>query len=160
MISEMTEATRVHGELIPTRVFYRSTEKSMKTLLATLLFLFASPSLAEEYSGAPWGAMKDDSRLRELLVDHSALKDPFSAQFRQVEVRVIDLEGGATSTAWCGELNAKNGMGAYSGWSRFYATTGFSGDSPTVSIEDQRSSSMFSIMVKMHCSGSRLAPVE
>lgn len=132
----------------------------MRTPIAVLLLLLAIPSHAEKYTGAPWSAMKDDTKLRELLVNHSTLKDPFSAQFRQVEVRAVDLKDGKTSIAWCGELNAKNGMGAYSGWSRFYATTGFTADDPSISIEDPQSSSMFGIMVKMHCSGSRLAPSE
>lgn len=44
------------------------------------------------------------------------LKDPDSAQFRNVNF----FSGGGVPTA-CGEVNAKNGFGGYSGFERFIA---------------------------------------
>lgn len=43
----------------------------------------------------------------------SKLRDPSSAQFRNVT---------AGSMFVCGEINGKNGFGAYNGFTRFYAT--------------------------------------
>jgi|TARA_B110000211_G_C13875516_1_gene462738 hypothetical protein len=42
------------------------------------------------------------------------LKDPDSAKFRNV---IADEE----NTVFCGEINAKNSYGAYSGYNKFYA---------------------------------------
>ena len=47
------------------------------------------------------------------------LNDPSSALFRGV--RVIDVKDkGKTSKAVCGEVNGKNGFGAYAGYRRFF----------------------------------------
>lgn len=43
----------------------------------------------------------------------SLLRDPSSAQFRNVQVKNIFV---------CGEINGKNGFGAYNGFTKFYAT--------------------------------------
>lgn len=45
------------------------------------------------------------------------LRDPASAQFRSVKV----LPGGPEDGALCGEINAKNGAGGYTGFDSFYA---------------------------------------
>uniref|UniRef100_UPI001F4D9EC7 hypothetical protein n=1 Tax=Rosenbergiella australiborealis TaxID=1544696 RepID=UPI001F4D9EC7 len=50
----------------------------------------------------------------------SGLKDPDSAEFRNVEVRNIKASGLSKSGYVCGEVNAKNAFGAYVGFSRFY----------------------------------------
>jgi len=47
------------------------------------------------------------------------LKDPDSAKFR--DVRVVVWDG---SNAVCGEVNGRNGYGAYSGFSKFVAAGG------------------------------------
>lgn len=45
----------------------------------------------------------------------SQLRDPSSAQFRNVRRNQVFV---------CGEINGKNGFGAYSGFTRFYGTDG------------------------------------
>lgn len=50
------------------------------------------------------------------------LKDPSSAQFRDVR---------RTRLAVCGEVNAKNGYGAYTGFKRFYVADGTVTREPT-----------------------------
>lgn len=67
---------------------------------------------------------------RQVVLD--ALRDPVSAEFRSVR-RSWSPSGSAT---FCGEVNARNGFGGYTGFQRF-----ISGVSPTgrtsVQIDDQ-----------------------
>lgn len=58
----------------------------------------------------------------------SQLRDPSSAQFRNVKT---------TPGYVCGEINGKNGYGAYSGFVRFYA------DKTTANIDPQDDSEPF-----------------
>lgn len=49
------------------------------------------------------------------------LKDPDSAQFRNVKVsKMTDAEGGRVIAVVCGEINGKNGFGAYAGFHPFF----------------------------------------
>ena len=67
-----------------------------------------------------WEGVTDTEALKQLLVDHSELVDPFSVQFRKLKFRHVDSTG---ADIWCGDINAKNRMGAYTGWSGFYASS-------------------------------------
>lgn len=74
----------------------------------------SSPKATEEAATIEFFDVTDLKELRQLLVDHSELRDPFSVEFRR-----------AQSTArsplmiFCGQLNAKNANGAYIGWTDF-----------------------------------------
>lgn len=49
------------------------------------------------------------------------LKDPASAQFRNVKVaKKTDAEDGRVVAVVCGEINGKNGFGAYAGFHPFF----------------------------------------
>lgn len=49
------------------------------------------------------------------------LKDPASAQFRNVKVaKMIDADQGSVFAIVCGEINGKNGFGAYAGFHPFF----------------------------------------
>ncbi len=49
------------------------------------------------------------------------LKDPASAQFRNVKVvKKTDAEDGRVIAVVCGEINGKNGFGAYAGFHPFF----------------------------------------
>nr|WP_249434167.1 hypothetical protein [Enterobacter cloacae] len=49
------------------------------------------------------------------------LKDPASAQFRNVKVaKMMDADEGRVSAIVCGEINGKNGFGAYAGFHPFF----------------------------------------
>lgn len=49
------------------------------------------------------------------------LKDPASAQFRDVKVsKMADAEDGRVVAVVCGEINGKNGFGAYAGFHPFF----------------------------------------
>ncbi|ECI2459025.1 hypothetical protein IU534_003211 [Salmonella enterica] len=49
------------------------------------------------------------------------LKDPASAQFRNVKVsKMTDAEDGHVVAVVCGEINGKNGFGAYAGFHPFF----------------------------------------
>lgn len=58
------------------------------------------------------GCTREQDRAEQAAAD--LLIDPESAKFRKVENR-----GGGV---WCGEINGKNRMGAYSGYNPFMAT--------------------------------------
>lgn len=80
---------------------------------------------AAETDLPPFVPLEDEAPVRKLVVEASSLKDPFSVQFRNLSIQTIHLKGPPeeTSLIYCGELNAKNSMGAYVGWSQFYATS-------------------------------------
>ncbi|BAX62882.1 hypothetical protein BSFP_057500 [Burkholderia stabilis] len=59
---------------------------------------------------------KTEDHLREIVTQHSDLIDPGSAIFRHVTHRAYLWE------TWCGEINAKNKVGGYTGWERFMIT--------------------------------------
>ncbi|ADF60901.1 MULTISPECIES: hypothetical protein [Enterobacter cloacae complex] len=49
------------------------------------------------------------------------LKDPASAQFRNVKVaKMMDADEGRVFAIVCGEINGKNGFGAYAGFHPFF----------------------------------------
>jgi hypothetical protein len=55
-------------------------------------------------------------------VVESGLKDPDSAEFRNQVIHKLKTETGETYYAMCGEVNARNGFGAYAGFQRVIAT--------------------------------------
>lgn len=60
--------------------------------------------------------------LRQIFIDYSRLKDPFSARFRNVYSTPHCKSGDSCKRKrYCGEINAKNAYGAYIGWTYFYA---------------------------------------
>ena len=79
--------------------------------IGLLVFFVAGPTIAK-HSGV--GQVKN--------LAAAELRDPSSAQFRNVERH---------RTFVCGEINGKNGYGAYNGFVRFY------GDKDHVSIDPQ-----------------------
>lgn len=82
-----------------------------------LIFFIAGPSIATQGSA---GIVK------KLAADQ--LRDPSSAQFRNVARHGIFV---------CGEINGKNGYGAYNGFVRFY------GDKDGVTIDPGEEGPMF-----------------
>lgn len=61
-----------------------------------------------------------DAKAFELVKAH--LKDPDSARFRNVRrVPFMGMPSEAVSKVYCGEVNARNSMGGYSGYSAFVA---------------------------------------
>lgn len=50
---------------------------------------------------------------------NEGLKDPDTAEFRNVVVYNVRMNDGSKGYAFCGEVNAKNGFGGYSGYQRF-----------------------------------------
>lgn len=59
-------------------------------------------------------ALMSSDELREIFINESTLIDPFSAQFRKV------FQQKDNPNVICGQVNSKNRMGAYVGWSLFY----------------------------------------
>lgn len=98
--------------------------KKLLILLAGVLVASNTIKAAEDALPS-FTPLTDDAPVRKLIMEKSTLKDPFSVQFRNLSLRTIHLKGPPeeTSVIYCGELNAKNSVGAYVGWSRFYATS-------------------------------------
>jgi hypothetical protein len=61
---------------------------------------------------------KTEDYLRDVVIKHSDLVDPSSAMFRNVAHWRETTKD--TWDAWCGEINVKNRMGGYTGWSSFF----------------------------------------
>ena len=85
---------------------------------------FASADLDANYilaevviSGAYMEKKSNSARIKEgVATMKNALKDPFSAQTRNVFVKKFN-----DGLIVCGEVNAKNMMGAYTGYTKFAA---------------------------------------
>ena len=58
----------------------------------------------------------EEAWLRELLVTYSDYIDPSSAQFRNLHFRQLQWP------SWCGEINARNRLGGFTGWRTFAAS--------------------------------------
>lgn len=103
-------------------------------------------------SGEPveWNELDDVSELKKLFVDHSDLVDPFSIQFRHTYLKKTEKVDGTVIRIWCGEVNAKNQMGAYTGWSPFYAIVGLQED-PTVDVATGVTEGMTQVMIDLFC---------
>jgi hypothetical protein len=91
----------------------------LAAFLATLVSCDGTTSRASA-SGA------EVSQARTLLADQ--LRDPASVQFRNVvrmqapdsSIPTLDGHTGATRIIFCGEFNARNGFGGYTGFSPFF----------------------------------------
>ena len=84
--------------------------------IAITLVLFASAHSAPSIAGPVTGAAKE--RLineAKAAISHD-LKDPSSAQFRNIW---IAYEAEIDKSTVCGEVNAKNSFGAYVGFAQF-----------------------------------------
>jgi hypothetical protein len=120
----------------------------MKLQLLTLLAMVATiPARAQDLP--PFSPVTDEAPLRKLLIDFSELKDPFSAQFRMMEVRTIVNESGSTANVWCGQLNAKNSNGAYAGWSDFVVLE--TGKKPIINVSDGVTAAVSDIVINHLC---------
>lgn len=85
---------------------------------AFLLATFAAAALGDMSNGAETNVL----RAKRFFVER--LKDPDSAQFRNLVVHEIAKDDGTVLYNVCGEINAKNSFGGYVGFRPFY----FSGD--------------------------------
>lgn len=117
----------------------------MKVFLYFFTVLISIPSLVNAADDT-WEPLKDETELRKVFVEKSNLKDPFSVQFRNVKVNTTPM------TIWCGEVNAKNSYGAYSGWNLFFASD--HGKESSVNIDQEIAHEGFLIVMGLYCKGS------
>jgi hypothetical protein len=131
---------------------------SLTTAARVLLvcgLLIGSPLKSDE--ALHWTPLADEKELRAILTDHSDLRDPFSVQFRNtVWKETKSSKDGSLMLTWCGEVNAKNAMGAYTGWSRFYAISGLQ-KKPSVSIATGDFARSTQAMINFLCKGTSIA---
>jgi hypothetical protein len=78
----------------------------VKAAIFAVVTMLAAAALA--------GCTKAEDYLRQQVTEHSNLVDPGSAQFRDIRSETND-----NGILWCGQINAKNGMGGYVGWKPF-----------------------------------------
>ena len=136
------------------------------TVAIFCLFILVGTSVGDTAEPKPgisnWETLNDEAELRKIFVEKSRLKDPFSIQFRKVQVGdITDLtateETRGLRRIWCGEVNAKNLYGAYAGWNFFFASD-FEGKT-SVTIDDSNSvHEAFFLVMRLYCKGSSLNP--
>lgn len=68
------------------------------------------------------------------------LIDPNSAMFRNIRAKDIKREDGTQAVEFCGEVNAKNRMGGYVGFSAFKGK--FVGNAPVIEFMDSGADSL------------------
>ena len=88
-----------------------------------------------------WVNTADERFAREKLAN--TLKDPSSVELRNLH-RLNEKE-------ICGDLNAKNSFGAYTGFKAFHIDANFSGQEPTVWIRDDDHPSVFDTIWAPRC---------
>lgn len=87
-------------------------------------FLLSLCVLASANAQGDWGPLEDENQLSDIFIKHSDLVDPFSTQFRGVKVNEQYNDNENIVMTICGQVNAKNRMGGYVGWSNFYVIDG------------------------------------
>ena len=88
------------------------------------VFLASLSAEGADVSRPPFVVLEDETPIRALVLEASSLKDPFSVHFRNLSARTMHLKDpDRVSVIYCGELNAKNSMGAYVGWTKFSAAS-------------------------------------
>lgn len=93
-------------------------------VMGAVVLVASQAAKAASDSRPPFMVLEHDGPVRALVLEASSLKDPFSVQFRNLSARTMYLKDpDRVSIIYCGELNAKNSMGAYVGWTRFSAAS-------------------------------------
>jgi len=128
--------------------------KIKRIQFAASMGLLATVAFAQE-EGPIWTKIDSFEQLEEMMISESSLKDPFSVRFRHTVRTVYEA---SDSTVWCGHLNAKNSMGGYIGWHRFYISDSPS-KSPLIKIETE-DDGFSSVFVDTFCKGSGIEHVK
>ena len=88
---------------------------------------YKSEAVLATHQDGPKEESPDEVRKKNLeenarIAVKNGLKDPISADFKITKVRldVLNLRGDKKFDLVCGEVNAKNGFGGYTGFKRFY----------------------------------------
>lgn len=107
-----------------------------------------------ELTGAAPPTIRSEDAVRNLFIRNSDLFDPHSAMFRNLTYTDSDI---LNDIVWCGEVNAKNRMGAYVGWTKFSATKSKTG-AIDVSVYANVSDNVRDMLYDMHCERTYPAP--
>lgn len=90
--------------------------KLNKSKIRTTIFIFSIFLIPIQTEAQTTTTIQHESVESTILQIKDRLKDPSSVQFRNIYIN--SLKTGATSV--CGELNAKNSFGGYTGFNAFY----------------------------------------
>ena len=87
--------------------------------------------------------------LKQSLIKWSSLKDPFSAQFRNVYTAQTEIGG----IIYCGQINTKNSWGAYGGFQTFYLvlSADLQGD---ISLQGDNNAAVWGFELDTFCEGT------
>lgn len=109
-----------------------------------MFFIVANSHAANNWQPA---SESDQKIIQQDLVKYSDLIDPFTPKFRHLYKRTVTE---TKAVVWCGQINAKNRMGAYTGWTNFHIIRGNDrNEKPLISvIDDEFSAILFDTVCK------------
>jgi len=135
----------------------------MRILSMALLFVAFSPALmasapvpkSDEATSEPdpapvFADVTSVDELRQLLIDFSDLRDPFTVQFRRTQ-----SSSSGQLTVFCGQLNAKNANGAYIGWSDFVFLKGTNPNK--LFVDNGQAGFVDRVMIRNACKTAQIA---
>lgn len=99
--------------------------------------LVALPAVAQDKGYSPFIAKAKSAVTKDF-------KDPDGARYRGLGVYKDNLGG----TVLCGEVNGKNGFGAYVGYRRFFTTAT---NPPSATLREDGDDSLFDTLYKASC---------
>ncbi|HEJ0180554.1 TPA: hypothetical protein SLO90_001235 [Citrobacter koseri] len=101
------------------------TVKLLKTRVFLVLLLILTIACFSFFAISGFRPMDYQLEKYGISAFRQELKDPESAQFRNIKLVKSEQKGGLYKGGYvCGEFNAKNGFGAYGGFHRFYVHVG------------------------------------
>ncbi|WP_440940009.1 hypothetical protein [Immundisolibacter sp.] len=107
---------------------------------------------------ASFAATADNSLEREAMnAVTQGLRDPDSANFRNVETVTYTTPTGGRVPYVCGEVNAKNSFGGYVGFRRFYVANVGGELRADIEPAEREDRSVFSMMYDTFCLGIGMA---
>lgn len=90
----------------------------MRTMIFSILAISLASLQASAYDGPPWYRVEASAKQKAFAKQKASynLMDPSAAQFRNM----FAISRGMGDDTVCGEMNAKNAYGAYTGFKPFY----------------------------------------
>jgi hypothetical protein len=154
----VTPATVQFANVFKDPVSFTITKKGYVTQTKTLGPSGSNVHFVLEVDSSIWITMTDETKLHNIFLNGSALKDPFSVKFKKVRTKIKTTDISASEKnevsiiSYCGYLNAKSSMGGYTGWQPFFASADIKGGYVIfIAGEDQYINNTF---IKGVCKGS------
>jgi hypothetical protein len=109
-----------------------------------VFFIVANSHAANNWQPAP---ESDQNIIQQYLVKYSDLIDPVTPKFHHLYKRTVTE---TKTVIWCGQINVKNRMGTYTGWTNFnIIIASDKNKKPLISvIDDEFSATLFNVVCK------------